>query len=140
VLGIRSGTSTRPSCILGLGAALLLAGSALTVAPPPVRADSTDYLTLAAEPNPTPVAGVPYTIELYASKSNGDPDECFSDHVILIYSDTSTAGPDGYVFSDGTLCTPLGAWGGDLGEYWFEITPYTSGPQTITAYDVAIRA
>ena len=137
MLGIRSGRSTRPSCILGLGAALLLAGSALTVAPPPVRADSTDYLTLAAYPNPAPVAGVPYGIELYASKSNGDPDECFSDHVILIYSDTSTAGPSGYVFSDGTLCTPLGAWGGDLGEYWFEITPYTSGPQTITAYDVS---
>ncbi len=137
MLAMRSGRSTRPSCILGLGAALLLAGSALTVAPPPVRADSPDYLSLAAYPNPAPVAGVPYGIELYASKSNGDPDECFTDHVILIYSDTSTAGPNGYVFSDGLACGPLGALGGDLGEYWFEITPYASGPQTITAYDVS---
>jgi hypothetical protein len=88
-------------------------------------------LSLAAYPNPAPVAGVPYGIELYASKSNGDPDECFTDHVILIYSDTSTAGPNGYVFSDGLACGPLGALGGDLGEYWFEITPYpgsTDGP------------
>ena len=137
-------STSRRSVVRLLGtapAALLLAASVLTLAPAPARANTNDPAThlsiVVASYLPSPVAGVAYeSLLLIAASSTDGNDECFDDNVHFTYTDSSTATPADHQFTNGGLCTSLGAWGGDLGEYWIQFVPKQSGPQTITASDL----
>jgi hypothetical protein len=121
--------------------AILLAASALTLAPAPARANTNDPAThlsiVVASYLPSPVAGVAYeSLLLIAASAAGGNDECFDDTVHFTYTDSSTVKPADYQFTNGGLCTSLGAWGGDLGEHWIQFVPIKSGSQTLTVSDV----
>ncbi len=121
--------------IFGLGAALVLVGSALTVAPPPARADDSDHLQaygLADQGQPT--AGVAYTFEVNALTPDGSGvDSCFDDTVHLSYTDSKTAMPADYGYTAALLyfwCV------GDDGQHEFTIVPVAAGQQTLTVSDL----
>jgi len=120
--------------------AVLLAASAMALAPATTRAGNNDpatYLSIATESGlPGPVAGVPTVrssslpIRLTAATMNAST----TPSTLRTRRNDRQAGD--YGFSHGIACGPLGALGGDLGLYWIQFVPIKSGSQTLTVSDV----
>ena len=124
---------SRLSCIFGFGAALVLAGSAIT-APAPARASGVEHLEIGAlGGQQPPTAGVPFGVWVEARTPSGEIDWCYNHKVHFSYTDAATTAPADYTFT--AIVPPTCDWG-DNGEHWFAIVPITGGQQTITVSDV----
>ena len=138
VLAIWSHRPSRLSCLLGFGAALVLAGSTLAPAsaPAPARASSGDHLYVIQDDGQFARSGTGYQISVYASSDSINPDWCFGDKVHFSYTDPRTALPADYTYTTDPLCT--GLFGGeDEGWHDFTLILVAAGPQTLTISDVS---
>jgi hypothetical protein len=91
VLAIWSHRPSRLSCLLGFGAALVLAGSTLALAPAPARASSGDHLYVIQDDGQFARSGTSYQISVYASSDSINPDYCFGDKVHFSYPDCAAS-------------------------------------------------
>ncbi len=121
---------SRLSCIFGFGAALVLAGSALTIAPPPARAGVSGWLQVGT--GEQAVAGQKFHFYVDAHRPDGLVDHCFNHQVHFSSTDGAALLPYDYTFQNPFPTCTLG----DLGHQVFSMYPITAGPQTITVTDV----
>jgi len=133
VLAIWSHRPSRLSCLLGFGAALVLAGSTLALAPAPARASSGDHLYVIQDDGQFARSGTSYQISVYASSDSINPDYCFGDKVHFSYTDPRTALPADYTYTTDPLCTGFE----DAGWHDFTLILIAAGSQTLTISDLS---
>ena len=144
MFGIMLHRASRLPSILVLGAALVLAGSALAI-PAPVLANGPLSLFVGSMGGQQPpTAGVPYAIWVEAGTDTGfigiNPDTCFTDNVHFSSSDGAAGLPANYTFQadpGGTDWYTCGMISGDLGIHHFVVVPHAAGHQTITVSDAS---
>ena len=136
MFAIGSHRPSRLSCIFGLGAALVLAGSALT-APAPARASGVDSLWLQPAWNTPAVAGLPFQFAAIIWLPGPEPsrDVCSTDTIHFSYTDALTTLPADYAFDTSQFQCEIS--GGDSGLHEFTIIPIHAGTQTLTVTDVS---
>jgi acyl CoA:acetate/3-ketoacid CoA transferase beta subunit len=129
VLAVRSHRPSRLSCIFAFGAALVLAGAALTV-PSPARAAGSGSLSVIDAS--AAVAGDNFKFRVYAVAPGGGVNACFNHTVHVSSTDAAAMLPYDYTFSNPLPTCDFG----DLGVHLFVMIPITAGSQTITVTDV----
>ena len=133
-------TSHRPSrlsCIFGFGAALALAGSAIT-APAPARASGVDSLLVTPPWNTPAVVGLPFqfTASIWLPGPEPPRDVCSTDTIHFSYTDALTTLPADYAFDTPQFLCEISE-AGDWGAHEFTIIPIHAGTQTLTVTDVS---